>query len=511
MNTADRTFLPKNEISFASVANQGRRRVICGVIGLLLLAPFVLCTPSFAREYTVAKTAGASDDNLGTADSPLRTIGAAVSKAGPGDVVTVLPGDYRSENTGYGVGVIPIMKSGTLTKPIRVQAGGDGDVTVRTFLVANCRDVIIEGFQVRGLDLSTVSGWRPMPSVVRTPNPELPRPDYGQPFETREAQIRSEFAVYFSVIDQLDFSSGIDLENCRRIFVIENDVAGYFAGVQCRGCIQIDILDNKIRDCVNGIFTFYANDGTTPGVISALIQGNDIQQSLDNGLDIRAESKAVWIYENQVSLSGRSHISLQDGAHRCRVESNRVRHGGYYSETMKFPGSSAISLNDAGDRNLVLNNHVVLQRDLTGIDGNGIIVDFMREGTLAVIDGNISANNAGAGLNLTASPGMVIRNNYFCFNGRFGTEFRRGAGIKISRDNDIDNFIVDNVLIANRAAGILSSGTITSQSLVDRNTYIIEDEPLIWDAYNPGDSEYQSLDEVQAFTGWERLGEVWFR
>ena len=211
MNTADRTSLPKNEISFASVANQGRRRVICGVIGLLLLAPFVLCTPSFAREYTVAKTAGASDDNLGTADSPLRTIGAAVSKAGPGDVVTVLPGDYRSENTGYGVGVIPIMKSGTLTKPIRVQAGGDGDVTVRTFLGANCRDVIIEGFQVRGLDLSTVSGWRPMPSVVRTPNPELPRPDYSQPFETREAQIRSEFAVYFSVIDQLDFSSGIDL------------------------------------------------------------------------------------------------------------------------------------------------------------------------------------------------------------------------------------------------------------------------------------------------------------
>ena len=70
---------------------------------------------------------------------------------------------------------------------------------------------------------------------------------------------------------------------------------------------------------------------------------------------------------------------------------------------------------------------------------------------------------------------------------------------------------MDNVLIANRAAGILSSGTITSQSLVDRNTYIIEDEPLIWDAYNPGDREYQSLDEVQAFTGWERLGEVWFR
>ena len=126
------------------------------------------------------------------------------------------------------------------------------------------------------------------------------------------------------------------------------------------------------------------------------------------------------------------------------------------------------------------------------------------------MDGNISFCNAGAGLNLTASPGNHIRGNIFAFNGHRSTEFRRGAGIKISRDQDTDNTIVNNFLILNRAAGILSSGTISAQENVDRNLYLTTGERLIWDGFDIGDREYGTLMEVQAVTGWESGGAALF-
>ena len=483
-------------------------RAVLPLVSACLLITFScgIGQSSYARDFVVACTETASDENEGTVESPLRTIGAAIRAAEPGDVVSVLAGDYRSEENGFGVGVIPVTNSGAFKNPIRIKAAANNDVIVGKFLLSNCHDIVIEGFQVRGLDFSTIDGWQPMPNIVRNPNANLPRPDFTQPFETRETQIREEFATYFSLVEQLDFTTGIDLENCQRVNVFGNDIRGYFGGVQCRGCSQIKIHFNVIRDCTNGIFTFYASDGTTPGVIGASIRYNDIQQSLDNGIDIRAGSEAVQIDDNYVAFSGRSHISLQGAATRCKVQYNAALRGGFYSETMEFPGSSGISLNDAGPSNTVLRNYVALQQDLTGIDGNGIIIDFLREDAQAVVDDNISFCNAGAGLNLTASPGNLIRGNIFAFNGHRSTEFRRGAGIKISRDQDIDNTIVNNLLILNRAAGILSSGTISAQENVDRNLYLTTGEPLIWDGFDIGDREYRTLMEVQAVTGWERRG-----
>ena len=322
-------------------------RAVLHLVSACLLSAFScgIGQSSFARDFVVACTETASDENEGTVESPLRTIGAAIRAAEPGDVVSVLAGDYRSEENGFGAGVIPVTNSGARKNPIRIKAAANNDVIVGKFLLSNCHDIVIQGFQVRGLDFSTIDGWQPMPSIVRNPNANLPRPDFTQPFETREAQMREEFATYFSLVEQLDFSTGIDLENCQRVNVFRNDIRGYFGGVQCRGCSQIKIHFNVIRDCTNGIFTFYASDGTTPGVIGASIRYNDIQQSLDNGIDIRAGSEAVQIDDNYVAFSGRSHISLQGAATRCKVQNNAALRGGFYSETMEFPGSSGISLN----------------------------------------------------------------------------------------------------------------------------------------------------------------------
>ena len=505
----------KNSIEWASKERQPTHvTLIRTLVAFVLVISFQHSVD--AREYTVASSEAASDDNPGTLEEPLRTIGAAINAVLPGDVITVLEGDYRNEDNGFGVGVIPILKSGNSSQPILISAGAGQKVTVSKFLIQDASDLVIQGFEFRGLDFSSVDDWRPMPQIVRTPDPNLPRPDFTEPFETRASQIHDEFATYFSLVQQLDFSSGIDLHNCRRMTVQWNDVSGYFAGIQCRGCNQINIRSNKIRECTNGIFTFYSDDGS-PGLTTSPISFNDVQQCLDNGIDIRAESRSVRVDDNHVAFNGRAHISLQDGAHRCRVRFNSLHNGGYYSETMVFPGSSGISLNDTGTDNVVSDNHVRTQLDLTGIDGNGIIIDILRENATASVMRNTSVNNSGAGLNLTLSPGTLVRGNVFALNGRFGaaryprlgSDPRRGPGIKISRNEDINNIITNNELVRNNAAGIQSSGNIDLQAEVDRNRYMVFNEPLIRDGFVPGDREYFTLFDVIINTGREINGRVW--
>lgn len=479
----------------------GIRILLCG-LAIILGAT----SPAFARDYFVASTPNASDENSGELGEPLRSIGRAISLTEPGDVVLVRSGDYREEESAYGTGVIPVLKSGTRQKPIRIRTGRANRAIVKKFLVQDCQNVIIEGFDVRGTDFSTLPDWQPMPTIVRHRAEGAEPPDFTLPYETRQTQIESEFATYFQQVSRLGFEIGIDLENARRVTIFNNQVAGYFAGIQCRGCQDIVILRNEIKECVNGIFTFYPNGSDSPGLFRSSIRGNAVSQCLDNGIDIRAKSRLILIEENRVRLNGRSHISIQDGANRCNIRFNTLSEGGYYSETMRFPGSSGVSLNDAGGRNIVFDNSVSDQVDYTGIDGNGIIVDFMPEGTRTQIRDNVSNRNMGAGLNLTVSPGTTVTGNVFAQNGWGATERRRGAGIKISRDEDVDNLILRNIFVMNRAAGILSSDTINQQRLVNRNLYFGDGSPLIWDGFNDGDREYCSLLEVQLSTGWELNG-----
>ena len=382
-----------------------------GASAVISLAAFCLAEPASARTFFVASTAIASDENPGTREEPLRSIGVGIRLAAPGDLVFVQPGDYRNENTGFGVGTIPVLNSGTPSDPIRIRGHQNRRPIIRKFLVTGCHDVIIESFNIQGTDFSSLDGWEPMPTIVRAETASTERPDFSRPYETRQTQIETEFATYFSQVNRLGFDIGVDMELCQGVLVNDNDIAGYFAGVQCRGCEEIKIENNRIKECFNGIFVFNTDDPNQPGLVQSFIRNNDIQQCLDNGIDVRANAQLVRIEDNKISFSARSHISLRDGSERCRIQFNTLCFGGYYSETMVFPGSSGISLNDAGSGNVVLKNTVSNQVDLTGIDGNGIIVDFMREDADAAIRSNLSRNNMGAGMNLTVSPGTSVTGN----------------------------------------------------------------------------------------------------
>ena len=234
-------------------------------------------------------------------------------------------------------------------------------------------------------------------------------------------------------------------------------------------------------------------------------------QCLDNAIDLRDSSSNVYIWRNDVTYSGIGHISLlgeeeTGGISECAVAYNTVRYGGFYSETMRFPGSSAISVNKSLQGNRIFGNSVGEQIDLTFIDGNGIILDLMKEGASVLVSRNICYRNMGSGLNTTVSPNARIYYNLFLENGIGSSKLRNGAGIKLSRDDDVNQTIYGNLFAFNRAAGIITNDNINDQKRIDRNGYISIFAPLIWDGFVPGQREYRSIRQIRIETGWERRG-----
>ena len=470
-----------------------------------LLLVFLFAQPLCADSIFVSKAANASDDNPGTINLPLATIAEGIARANPGDAVVVQSGDYRLEDSGWGEGVIPLVsKTGTAEDTIRIV--GRDRPKVGSFLVRDSSHLLVSGFRVVGSNFFAQNNWKAMPAIVRDiPADQGPPIDFTSNWEERREAIEAAFETYFSVIDDLGFTSGFDVLSSDHLTLSNNVVTGFWSGIQCRAASNIRITANRILHCVNGIFTF----APEPALSDSTIARNIISQSLDTGIFVRRGSSNVRVLGNRVSFSGINHISLAEGCTDCIVSRNRASRGGFYSETMQFPGSSAISLNDCDSGNVVSFNIAVGQVDLTGIDGNGMILDFMKEDASTTVTWNFSALNMGSGLNLTASPGSRIHWNTFIRNGHLSTARRTGAGLKLSRQQDVDNRITRNLFHLNSEAGIISSNTLQLQQLVDFNCYVTRfPVPLAWDAFNDGQASYETLQELQTETGWEMHGKA---
>ena len=479
--------------------------VRCCNFALLVSLCFLFASSNalLAENYFVDDSAAASDDNPGTASNlPLRTIRAALEKVQAGDNVIVRPGDYRDEDSGFGPGVIPVFKSGTVGNEIRIV--GTGNARVHSFLVQNCEYVRISGFRLMNEQFNEFQGWQDMPAIVRDVPADPSNPiDFTQSYSQRQNEIEAAFATYLNIIEELKYVTAIDIVNANHITVVVNRIDGYWSGIQCRGCSNVTIAENNISHCVNGIFAWEP----APGLTDSLIRENRVTQSLDTGIFIRRQSDNVRVVDNFVAFSGINHIALDSGVTNSVVSGNNVLRGGYYSETMVFPGSSAISINGCSEGNRIVDNWASYQIDRTGIDGNGAIVDLMLDGHSVQVSGNFLLRNMGSGLNLTVSPNTVITNNCFVQNGFLSDVPRNGAGIKLSRNEDIDNVIVGNMFINNRETGILSEMTISQQLNVNFNFYQVPNGvPLILDGNNQNLLSLESLLEVQIFTGWENSG-----
>ncbi len=93
----------------------------------------------YTREYHVAQTPKASDDNDGSAARPFRTIGRAAALAGPGEKVVIHAGEYRE-----------------LVRPAR---GGEGPDRMIAYQAALGEKVVVKGSRLWRPEVRPSEGW----------------------------------------------------------------------------------------------------------------------------------------------------------------------------------------------------------------------------------------------------------------------------------------------------------------------------------------------------------------
>jgi len=301
-----------------------------------------------------------------------------------------------------------------------------------------------------------------------------------------------------------DYRSGLDIMNSHHIVVRGNSISGYAFGIQVRDrSDNITIDSNEISFCGDGIFSWRP----APAISFSYIRNNKIRQSFNNGIMIREGATRVVIRDNDVMYSGTSHISILRESTNNSVIRNSGRFGGYYSETMTNPGSSAFNVHSSGPGNVFDSNFAAYQVDLTGNDGNGFIVDLMLDEASVLLRNNIAYRNMGSGIRTTESPNALIINNTLAENGYRAVNPRGGSGVGLSRDQDINNVIINNIFYKNPAGGIKSYRIIDQQRAIEQNLYYSDNgTPLIWDGYEFDERVYPSLNSIRTNTPWERYG-----
>ena len=300
------------------------------------------------------------------------------------------------------------------------------------------------------------------------------------------------------------YTSGIEVSDSREIVVADNTFRFYTYGVQvANGSSHVLIEDNEFTYCQNGIFTWEPD----PAITDSTIRGNTFRQSFNNGMMVRETPTGVLVEGNDLAYSGTSHITLLNGGTRCTIRGNVAQFGGYYTETMEFPGSTAISVHTSHEGNVVENNFAAYHVDPTTYDGNGYTADLMRDGAGVTFRNNIAYRNMGSGIRTIESPNCVLLHNTLVENGHLQVDPRVGAGISLARDEDVGHVIANNLLIDNLTAGIKSSFTIEAQARIDYNLYATADgTPYLWDSDLFGKRSYQTLEAIRSATGWEAHG-----
>ncbi|MCP3915430.1 MAG: hypothetical protein GY711_07740 [bacterium] len=183
---------------------------------------FLLSAAAAAQTtYHVARDApGASDGNNGLfrtyqggVDGPWATLSAGATRAAAGDTVLVYDGDYRSEDTGWGIGVIPVLVSGTTAQgPIAFRAALGNTPLVRSLLIRQRAWIVVTGF------------------VVDDPGLVI---DYSLPWSVREPLVRQKFATYMQLVEGLEYDTAIDVKGSSDVTIRGNSFFGYWSAIQC--------------------------------------------------------------------------------------------------------------------------------------------------------------------------------------------------------------------------------------------------------------------------------------
>ncbi len=413
----------------------------------------------------------------------------ALSAMRPGDTLTVPAGNYSHQGT------IRVDVSGSPEQPIRII--GQGRPTVAGFVLDSVRHIEISGFRLLDPVHAFPSTWQDMPAVV-IERPEIVI-DRTENWTLRKAKLLRKYATFMGLLErfQSNWSTGVMIRGSRHIKLTDNEISNYTAGVQLQsGSASITVERNHIHHCRDGVFTW----SPEPSVVSSVIRGNRIEQTLATGIAIRKGARGIRIEGNQLRYNGIGHISLREQSSNSLILRNDARYGGYYTETLENPGSSAININVAGPGNIVDGNIAAYQVDATELDGVGLFADVMKGASVTFVN-NIAYRNSGPGIAATDSPNCVIINNTLAENGFGSSSPTNGAGIGLNRIADVGNVIVNNIFFRNRVAGIHAVGELAEQALIDHNLYDQPRTPLIRQSRPAAPLEYRAISEILPWEG----------
>ncbi len=446
-------------------------------------------TVAATTAYHVSKQG--NNNNPGTPSQPWATIQHGVDHIQAGDTLIIHGGSYQSESVWIS------QTNGTSSKPIHIRAASGETPILQSIQFRNHNSwYIVEGLTFHNTRFNFPTSWQDMPEVMVDDTSIVidPKEDWA----TREGKVRQKYSTFMALDDtmQNNWSIGIHVENGNHMVIRGNHVEGYTAGIQATSeSSHLIVEENTSYRCGYGFFAY----APSPSIHDSLIRKNDFRQSLRAGISIKEGAFNNLIEENFTQHYAISGITLNKGNHDNIIRHNVSKYGGYYSETMRYPGSTAINVHTSGPGNILDGNFAAYQIDWTLNDGNGFSADLMRDGAGVTFINNIAYRNMGSGITMTESPNGVIKHNIFIENGYYTTSLRNGAGVRFSRDEDIDNVVTGNIFFNNGTAGLYAGHrNLANQTHVDHNLYYSSNgKPFLKDDWGLDNRNYFTLEEIQ--------------
>ncbi|HYE05647.1 MAG TPA: right-handed parallel beta-helix repeat-containing protein [Planctomycetota bacterium] len=459
---------------------------------LACAALILTCCSAVAAEYHVA-THG-DDGAPGGADRPWRSVSKAVGAARAGDTVHIHGGTYAFDRAS-------VAASGTATAPITFTAaqGESPVIQSSSFDITDRQWIVIRGLTFRGPKQLPAS-WQDLPTRVME-EPGL-RITPGESWSTREAKVRRKYATFMGILDHWSSgqTKGISVHRSHNITLIGNTVSHHTRGVLVgEASSSITIVGNTVRYCQWGIQS-WAPSGSV-AISDSLVQGNTAEQCWDHGIFIYGRPQRTTVTGNTARNHAVNGIGLQAGAQDCALRGNHIESGGFYSETMRAPGASAISVYGLGSGCVVDANYCAYWQDWTHYDGNGIIIDTTSNHVL--VTNNLCYRNMGSGITQTLSPGSSIINNTCVENGWNTTHAYNGVGIRFAKTVDVGATVANNILCRNSRGGLMAAD-LFRHARVDANVYdLVPGTPVMRNGYSAG---YATIEATRAATGYETRG-----
>lgn len=434
------------------------------------------------------------------------TVDRAMANAAAGDTVYFRGGTYGSATTTV---YYSPSQSGTATAEIHFTAY-PGEITLvqAEFSVRDKQWLRFSGFTVRRNRMPPV-GWQDMPAII-VDDPTVGPINPYESWTTREAKVRRKYATYMAWYDSIfnQWAGGFSFSGCAHIVVERNNISGCSAGIQFTNASSfVTVADNDVHHCFVGIFSYEPESTNRASVTDAVVRGNHCTQNMDAGISLSYRASRILVEGNRCEFNAISHLSTHHRASEVVIRGNTVAHAGYYTETMEWPGSSALNAGFGIDGLVIENNRASFQLDPTGVDGNGIIVDTNDElGAIAlppIVRNNVLYRNQGSGITVTRSARCTIVNNTCVENGYAAVDDFNGTGLRLSQSGTTATIAANNLFAGNSRGGLVVDGTFAAQSLIDHNLYETTGTGIV---ARDSVRSYTSLGALYQATGREQHG-----